>query len=112
MYLPLKDLKKEHSIPEVWKDSICKVVIQLTKDNFELHNVSEHITLQSSDLAKFNRENVLEYGCCLKALSTECWERSCYQWQGDYWDLIIDLCKHFILYARLQNKFFFKNEIL
>ena len=27
-------------------------------------------------------------------------------------DLVIDLCKHFILYARLQNKFFFKNEIL
>ena len=53
MHLPLKDLEKEHSIPEVWKDSICKVVIQLTKDNFELHNVSEYITLQSSDLAEF-----------------------------------------------------------
>jgi len=92
MYLPLKDLEKEHSIPDVWKDSICEVVIQLTKDNFELHNVSEYIVLQSSDMAKFNRENVLEYGCCLKALSTECWEHSCYQWQGNYWDLIIDLC--------------------
>ncbi len=92
MYLPLKDLEKEHSIPDVWKDSICEVVIQLTKDNFELHNVSEYIALQSSDMAKFNRENVLEYGCCLKALSTECWERSCYQWQGNYWDLNIDLC--------------------
>ena len=92
MYLPLKDLEKEHSIPDVWKDSICEVVIQLTKDNFELHNVSEYIALQSSDMAKFNRENVLEYGCCLKALSTECWSRSCYQWQGNYWDLIIDLC--------------------
>lgn len=92
MYLPLKDLEKEHSIQDVWKDSICEVVIQLTKDNFELHNVSEYIALQSSDMAKFNRENVLEYGCCLKALSTECWERSCYQWQGNYWDLNIDLC--------------------
>ncbi len=92
MYLPLKDLEKEHSIPDVWKDSICEVVIQLTKNNFELHDVSEYIALQSSDMAKFNRENVLEYGCCLKALSTECWERSCYQWQGNYRDLIIDLC--------------------
>ncbi len=90
MYLPLKDLEKEHSIPDVWKDSICEVVIQLTKNNFELHDVSEYIALQSSDMAKFNRENVLEYGCCLKALSTECWERSCYQWQGNYRDLIID----------------------
>ena len=92
MELPLKDLEKEYAIPNVWKDSILDVVVQLTNDNFELHNTPENVYLQSSDLAKLNRENVLEYGCCLMPLIAECWEHSCYQWQGDYWGLIVDLC--------------------
>ena len=92
MGLPLKDLEKEYAIPNVWKDSIFDVVVQLTNDNFELCNTPENVYLQSSDLAKLNRENVLEYGCRLMPLIEECWERSCYQWQGDYWDFIVDLC--------------------
>ncbi len=72
MELPLKDLEKEYAIPNVWKDSIFDVIVQLTKDNFELRNTPDNIYLQSIDLAKLNRENVLEYGCSLMPLIEEC----------------------------------------
>lgn len=92
MDLPLRDLEKEHPIPSFWKDEISSIVIQLTKGNFELLGTSSNVSLQSSDLADLNRQNVDDYGCCLIPLREECWERSCYQWQGEYLDLIVDLC--------------------
>lgn len=94
MNLPLRDLEKEHPIPDDWRDTISQVVTQLCNGNFELANSAENISLRSTDLAHINKQNVLDYVSKLTPLLGSSWDRSCCQWMGEHWDLITDLCTH------------------
>lgn len=89
---PIKDLTKEHPIPDLWKDSITRIVKEISNGNFNLDNAGKNITLQSADLATINNSNVRDYGCTLTPLLEQTWESSRAQWMGKHWDIIIDLC--------------------
>ncbi|OZG72413.1 hypothetical protein BTA51_14880 [Hahella sp. CCB-MM4] len=92
MRFPKRDMSIEHPIPEVWKKPLEQVVIAMSNDDFELSNCVLNARLQSDDIAQLNRSNVLGYGCSLEPLSEEVWETSRYQWMGEYWEVIVDLC--------------------
>lgn len=89
---PIKDLEKEHPIPDLWKDSIARVVKEISTGNFELTDVGKNVSLQSTDLVTTNCNNVRDYGCTLIPLLEQTWESSRTQWMGEYWEITIDLC--------------------
>jgi len=45
----------------------------------------------NSETAKQIQEYIEDYGEQLVPLPEETWETSIYLWQGNYWDVIIDL---------------------
>mgnify|MGYP007055205869 CR=1 FL=1 len=92
MILPLKDLTKEHPIPDLWKGPIEKAVKEMIKGNFEFSKAGENISLQSKNLVNLNSDNVSDYGCTLIPLLEKTWESSRTQWMGNYWEITIDLC--------------------
>ncbi len=92
MTVPIKDLTKEYPIPNLWKDSITRVVKELSNGNFELTDAGKNVTLRSKDLVGINSDNVRDYGCALIPLLEQTWESSRTQWMGTYWEITIDLC--------------------
>lgn len=88
----IKDLTKEHPIPDLWKDSIARVVKEISNGNFELTNAGKNVTLQTTDLVTINSNNLRDYGCTLIPLLAQTWESSRTQWMGEYWEITIDLC--------------------
>lgn len=46
----------------------------------------------TDEIALHIADNVSAYGEVLAPLSDSTWERSCTQWMGDHWELIVDLC--------------------
>lgn len=92
MTLPVKDLAKEYPIPDLWKDSIKRVVKEISNGNFELAKSGKNVTMLSKDLASINSNNVRDYGCTLIPLLDQTWGSSRAQWMGAYWEIIIDLC--------------------
>jgi hypothetical protein len=88
----LKDEEAEHPIAENWRPMLKEVVCAFSKGDFELKCGVAGVDRVEPDVAVSNREHVIDYGEELVELTNECWNRSCAQWMGTHWEVLIDLC--------------------
>ena len=89
---PKKDESQAHPIAMSWRPMIKAVVSAFVNNDFELSSGLASVTPIPREVSDHNRNYVKEYGATLVELSDEAWKRSCAQWMGAHWDLIVDLC--------------------
>ena len=89
---PIKDLEQSHPIPTAWRGVISNIVIALVDSDYGLDRGIPNVEPVDTGTAAQIENYILDYGETLTPLTEEAWERSCAQWVGDHWDVIVDLC--------------------
>jgi hypothetical protein len=87
----LKNDEEELSIPTQWRPIFKEIVKAFVNKDYSLTNEVEFVAKVSEDTSNQIKEYIEDYGEELTLLPDETWESSFYMWQGDYWDVIIDL---------------------
>lgn len=88
---PVKDEGAEHRVPLRWREPIAALVKVMAEDPGALSTISTPFVPVDEALIEHIRSNVEEYGGRLVPLSAAVWERSVSSWQGDHWDVLVDL---------------------
>ena len=88
---PEKDEDAQHPVPVVWRDALRIVVQRFVAGDFGLTTRVDGVAPVSSAAAEQMRRYVADYGATLVQLPDEAWKTSVSQWQGQYWDVLVDL---------------------
>lgn len=88
---PVKDEDAEHPIADVWRPTLREIVKALAEGDYELSRGIPSVVLEAPDVAEQMRSYVKDYGETLTELNDETWRTSVAQWNGPYWDVLVDL---------------------
>lgn len=87
----IKDAENERSVPTSWRPIFSDIVKAFVAQDYRISYGIENVAMINSETAKQIQEYIEDYGEQLVPLPEETWETSIYLWQGNYWDVIIDL---------------------
>ena len=86
-----KNDEEELSIPSDWRPIFKEIIQAFVDKDYGLTRGIKFVSKVSEETAKQVKEYIEDYGEELILLPDETWESSIYMWQGNHWDVIIDL---------------------
>lgn len=87
----IKDDSRAHPIAGAWRPMLGALVRRFAQGDYELAEAVEGVAPIAPDTAQQVREAVEDYGATLIELQEATWDTSVAQWQGDFWDVMVDL---------------------
>lgn len=70
---------------------LCEVVQRIVVGDYGLAEGVADVAPVSPETAEHIRASVADYGATLIELPEETWQTSVAQWQGSFWDVLVDL---------------------
>lgn len=89
---PRKDLENEHPVPIEWRRTFDEIVDRFIDGDYALERGVEHVKTIPDDTARHIADYIEDYGEVLVPLTERSWQYSVVQWQGDYWEALVNLC--------------------
>ena len=84
--------EQEHPIPEELRGLFVQIVDALVAGNYSLRAAGlASVEPIDADTVEYIEACITAYGDSLAPLDPAVWERSCYGWQGDHWEMLVDL---------------------
>ena len=105
-------IKDEHSgrpVPIIWRNTLTEMAEALKNGDCALMATIEGVNPVSTHDAQAAADYIRDYGCQLISLPDTTWTTSFYQWQGCYWDVIVDLyteeegCSDMVMQVKIQE---------
>ncbi|MBL4537636.1 MAG: hypothetical protein JKP96_03110 [Oceanicaulis sp.] len=91
-HLVRKEKDLELPVPDEWREVIVQIVASLISGVEEFNSDKCHInSIPKSEGARI-AEAIAEYGDHLVPLTSKAWETSIYQYDEDFWTVLVDLC--------------------
>lgn len=87
---PFKSTSQQ-PIPNCWRKTIIEIIESLKNGDYILSKKIDNVNSVSEDDALITKNNIKYYGDDLISLPKESWDTSVCQWNGSYWDALIDL---------------------
>ncbi len=87
----VKDDSREYPVPGVWRPMLHELVRRFVDGDYGLSLAVEGVDSISPEAAQHIRDAVEDYGATLVELPDATWETSVVQWQGGFWDVMVDL---------------------
>ncbi|MFN4097919.1 MAG: hypothetical protein ACK4GG_14245 [Sphingomonas sp.] len=90
--MTLEQDEREHPIPEELRGVFVRIVDAFVAGDYSLRAAGiAGVELIDADTVEYIEECIAAYGDSLAPLDPAVWERSCYGWQGDHWEMLVDL---------------------
>ncbi len=70
---------------------LCEVVQRFVGGDYGLAEGVAGVAPVSPETAEHIRDSIADYGATLLELPEETWQTSVAQWQGSFWDVLVDL---------------------
>lgn len=94
-----QDTQAAHAIATSWRALLTTVVERFVAGDFQLSTPVPGVLPVAADIAAHNQRYVASYLQQLDApdarlvpLIEQVWQRSCAQWMGTHWQVLLDLC--------------------
>ena len=81
---------QEHPVPADLRGVFERIVEAFVMGDRVLDRVGEAAIIDT-ETAEFIQASIDAYGDALAPLDPAVWERSCYAWAGDHWQVLVDL---------------------
>lgn len=83
---------EEHPVPEAFRGVFRQIADAFVRGDLLLRDPPvEGVAEVDPAVAKSIARNILAYGDRLAPLNDATWERSCYRWMDDHWEMLVDL---------------------
>lgn len=86
-----KKEEKELPIPHQWRPTFKAIVSAFVKQDYKLNAEVNNVNPVSKNTAEQIKEYIEDYGETLVELPNETWDTSVYIYNGNYWNVLIDL---------------------
>lgn len=83
--------EEELPIPHVWRPTFKAIVSAFVKQDYSLSAGVKGVNPVSTSTSDQIQEYIKDYGEELIELPIEAWDTSVYIWDGNYWNVLIDL---------------------
>ncbi|MDK2769832.1 MAG: hypothetical protein KYX69_19185 [Sphingomonas sp.] len=84
--------EQQHSIPEELRGHFVRIVDAFVAGDYSLQSAGiAGVDPIDADTAEYIEKCIAAYGDALAPLDPAVWERSCYGWSGDHWEMLVDL---------------------
>jgi hypothetical protein len=87
----VKDENRAHPLAGEWRPVFKDIVHALVEGDYSLSRQVPHVRPVSSETARQITEYLADYGATLAELPDESWESSVSQWEGEQWDVLVDM---------------------
>ena len=94
-----QDSQAAHAIATSWRGLLMTVVERFVAGDFQLSTPVPGALPVAAEVAAHNQRYVASYlqqldtpDARLVPLSEQVWQRSCAQWMGTHWQVLLDLC--------------------
>jgi len=81
----------EGPVPSVWRPTLDAIVLRLVHGDYSLKSAISGVAPVSDETSREIKGNIGAYGATLVPLRAETWDSSVSIWQGDYWQVLVDL---------------------
>jgi len=86
-----KDEHRQQPVPSEWRETFRSIVEAFRSGDLRLNAGVEQVAPIKASLAEHIAGNRRAYGGRLASLPEGTWDTSVCQWQGGYWEVLIDL---------------------
>ncbi|ALL12456.1 DUF7668 domain-containing protein [Caulobacter henricii] len=87
----VKDEHRQQPVPSEWRETFRSIVEAFRFGDLRLSAGVEQVAPIDASLAENIAGNLKAYGGRLASLPEEAWDTSVCQWQGEYWEVLVDL---------------------
>jgi hypothetical protein len=87
----VKDAEKEGPIPSVWRPVLTGIVAAFARQDYRLSSGMAGVAPVSAVTAEQIQDYIENYGATLIDLPESTWNTSVCIWEGNRWDVLIDL---------------------
>lgn len=89
--VPVRKNALEGPVPSVWRPTLDAIVLRFVHGDYSLNSPVPGIAPVSGETSREIKTNIRSYGATLVPLKAETWGSSVSIWQGNHWQVLVDL---------------------
>ena len=87
----IKNTDEQQLVPTIWRKTLSEIVDAFKNRDYGLEKPILGVSPISVEDAAMIAKNIEDYGVQLVSLPKQTWETSACLWNGDYWEVFVDL---------------------